>query len=144
MQAEKYLWLPSSRADPVMRAHRGMFLHTSLLPPPITLKFTLASEREGERSTTGNNWGREGFRTSRWISSASEVPPKGCFPALTVGVPPLRLQRCEVSVQSCRGGDYWFPGTGHVEPCHQAPTFSRWKKLHRSVFQGSPQMIAED
>lgn len=54
MQAEKYLWLPSSRADPVMGAHGGMFLHTGQLPPPITLKFTLAGERVGEGKTLGS------------------------------------------------------------------------------------------
>lgn len=64
MQAEKYLWLPSSRADPVMGAHGGMFLHTSQLPPPITLRFTLAGGRAEEGKTKGDNRERKGFRIS--------------------------------------------------------------------------------
>lgn len=96
-----------------MGAHGGMFLHTSLLPPPITLKFTLAGERESERGKGGG-----GFpRLLRGLQRSLRVLP--CFDC---SCPTTEV--ASVFVQSCGGGDHWAPGTGHVESGRQALTLS--------------------
>lgn len=56
-----------------------MFLHTSLLPPPITLKFTLAGERERGKEDKGGRGAGKGSHILKGLQSSLRVASLLCL-----------------------------------------------------------------